>query len=258
MSDPHRSESAQKASGSVAEMSSGPSTTPRDDGGGTRVLALVSVLVLVVGLAVLGVFGVRYLQDRSQVNEIVEQREAVTAAASEIVGDVFSFNYEDVDASLEKLEASSTGPFLTEQRQFSDEVRERVEEQKAVVTATISNTAVSELDVDAGTASVLVVFTARSEREGEEDITRRQSSVIDLVWEDERWKAAEVNQVGVSVPVGTSSNAVQGLDDALGGGGEAGDDEGAGGDESAGTGEGAGGTDADGAEDEQSEDGEGP
>lgn len=220
-------------------------------------LAIVSVVVLVAGLAVLGVFGVRYLQERSQVNEIVEQREAVIAMASEIVHDVFSFHHEDVDASLEKLEANSTGPFLTEQRQFSDEVRQRVEEQNAVVEATIMNTAVSELNVEEGMASVLVVFTATSEREGEEDITRRQSSVVELVWEDDRWKAAEVNQVGVSVPVGTSSEAVQGLEESPAPGG--GDGAESGGGEGAG-GAGADDTDADtdGTEGDDAEGGEGP
>lgn len=266
MSDRNRSESTQKVSGSVPGMSSGPSTTPDGDSrGGTRTLALVSVLVLVAGLAVLGVFGVRYLQDRSQVDEITEQREAVIATASEIVGDVFSFHHEDVDASLEKLEANSTGPFLTEQRQFSDEVRQRVEEQKAVVNATIMNTAVSELDTDEGTASVLVVFTATSEREGEDDITRRQSSVVELVWEDDMWKASEVNQVGVSVPVGASSESVQGLEESLGAGGGAGggDDAGggaSGGDDAGADGEdtGGAGTEAEDTGDGEAEGGEGP
>lgn len=184
--------------------------------GGNRVLAIVSIVVLVAGLALLGVFGVRYFTQQSTIDEVVEARESATVAASEIVQMVFSFHHEDVDASLSQLEEASTGNFLAEQRQFSDAVRERVEEQQAVVTATIANTAVSELDVDEGTASVLVVFTANSQRAGQEDITRRQSSVVDLVWEDDRWKAAEVSQVGVSVPVGTSSESVRALDEALG------------------------------------------
>ena len=124
-------------------------------------------------------------------------------------------------------------------------MRKRVEEQKAVVTATISNTAVSELNIDDGTAAVIVVFTATSEREGEEDIVRRQSSVVDLMWEDDRWKAVEVNQVGASVPVGVSSESVRELEGALGGsegaeGGLTGSDQtdsGEGGDAGSGTGE---------------------
>lgn len=212
------SETTQNRSGSVRAMTSESSTTADSgsDGGG-RVLTLVSIIVLVAGLALLGVFGVRYVIDRSAVNTVVSEREAATVVASEVVENVFGFHYEDVDASLTRLEEMSTGNFLTEQREFSEAVKERVEEQQAVVTATISNTAVSELDVDEGTASVLVVFTATSEREGEEDIVRRQSSVVELLWEDDRWKAAEVMQVGVSVPVGASSESVAALEGSLGG-----------------------------------------
>ncbi len=226
-------------------MTSEDSRNPRTDrGGGTRALTLVSIIILVAGLAILGVFGARYLGERSTADEIVEARESATVAASEIVQTVFSFHYEDVDASLAQLEEASTGNFLAEQRQFSDEVRERVEEQQAVVTATVSNTAVSALDIDEGTASVLVVFTAHSEREGEEDITRRQSSVVELVWEDERWKAAEVSQVGLSVPVGASSESVRALDETLGG-------------TDGSTGDGGGGT-AEAEADDGDDDGEGP
>ena len=192
------------------------STIDPDRKSRTRTFTVVSALVLVVGLVILTVFGVRYLRERDSVADVVDARESAIVTASEVVQTVFSFHYEDVDASLTRLEESSTGNFLTEQRQFSDEVRERVEEQKAVVTAEISNIAVSELNIDEGMASVIVVFTATSEREGEEDIVRRQSSVVDLLWEDDRWKAAEVNQVGASVPVGVSSESVRALEGALG------------------------------------------
>lgn len=226
-------------------MSAVDSTTEPDRKTGTRTFTVVAALVLVIGLVILAVFGVRYLRERDSVAEIVEARESANVTASEVVQTVFSFHYEDVDASLTRLEEISAGNFLTEQRQFSDEVRKRVEEQKAVVTATISNTAVSELNIDDGTAAVIVVFTATSEREGEEDIVRRQSSVVDLLWEDDRWKAVEVNQVGASVPVGVSSESVRELEGALGGsegaeGGLTGSDQtdsGEGGDAGSGTGE---------------------
>ena len=84
-------------------------------------------------------------------------------------------------------------------------------EQKAVTTATVSHTAVETLDRDAGDAAVLVVFTAHSEREGQDDITGRQAMRVDLTRVDGQWKADAVNQVGVTVPVGQSSRSVQGL-----------------------------------------------
>lgn len=179
---------------------------------GPRWLYVAATVVLVAGLAVLGIFGWRYVEAR-QAHAIASERETVSEVASQVVINAFSFNHEDVDSSLELLAEVSTGEFLAEQEQWSVDVRERVVEQKAVTTATVSHTAVEELDRDAGTAAALVVFTAHSERAGEPDITGRQAMRVDLVREDEAWKASSVTQVGVTVPVGESSRSVQELTD---------------------------------------------
>lgn len=202
-------------SGSVAAMSS-----QRTDGDGDRTeggasvprwLAIVSVIVLVAGLAVLGVFGWRYAEARAD-QAIASERDTVSDVASQVIINAFSFDHESVDANLERLATMSTGDFLAEQNQWAEDVRTRVVEQKAVTTATVSHTAVASLDADAGEARVLVVFTAHSEREGEEDITGRQAMRVDLVREEDEWKASAVSQVGVTVPVGSSSASVQGLE----------------------------------------------
>lgn len=173
-------------------------------------LVVVAVVVLVAGLATLGLFGARYLQARSA-QEVAQTREDVADVAAQVIINAFSFDHRDVDESLEHLAAASTGDFLAEQEQWADDVRARVTEQRAVTTATVSHTAVESLDRDAGDAAVLVVFTAHSEREGQEDITGRQAMRVDLTREDGQWKADAVNQVGVTVPVGQSSRSVQEL-----------------------------------------------
>lgn len=179
-------------------------------------LVIVAVVVLVAGLATLGVFGAKSLargfSDDPTAEEIAAERDAVSDVASQVIINAFSFDYNNVDESLEQLASASTGDFLTEQEQWSEDVRSRVVEQKAVTTATVSNTAVEELDLEAGEAAVLVVFTAHSEREGQEDITGRQAMRVDLTRVDDQWKANAVNQVGVTVPVGTSSRSVQELE----------------------------------------------
>lgn len=208
-------------------------TGARGDTGAPRWLALVALIVLVVGLTLLGVFGWRYAEARSA-QEAATQRDEVTDVASQVIINAFSFDYRNVDDSLEQLATASTGDFLTEQEQWAEDVRTRVVEQKAVTTATVGHTAVAELDTEAGQAAVLVVFTAHSEREGQEDITGRQAMRVDLERVDGSWKANAVNQVGVTVPVGTSSQSVQDLElpdpDDLGG-----QDDSAGGGESTGT-----------------------
>lgn len=206
---------ARRPSGTVAAMSSKETdggTDVAETGGIPRWLAVVAAVVLVVGLVLLVVFGVRYSQARSA-QEIANQRDTVSDVASQVIINAFSFDYRNVDESLEQLESSSTGAFLDEQAQWSEDVRKRVLEQKAVTNATVSNTAVEKLDLDAGEAAVLIVFTAHSEREGEEDITGRQAMRVDLTRVDDQWKANAVNQVGVTVPVGQSSQSVQDLKD---------------------------------------------
>ena len=195
-------------------MSSQETGAPADGAGGSSVprwLAVVAVVVLVVGLAVLGVFGWRYAEARSAQN-IATERDQVADVASQVIINAFSFDHQNVDASLEELASASTGDFLAEQEQWAEDVRTRVVEQKAVTTATVGHTAVEELDSDAGEAAVLVVFTAHSEREGQEDITGRQAMRVDLTSVDGQWKANAVNQVGVTVPVGQSSQSVQDLE----------------------------------------------
>lgn len=196
-------------SGSVAAMSS-----QENDGGGAAVprwLAIVSVIVLAAGLATLGVFGWRYSEARAA-QEVASEREAVSDVATQVIINAFSFDHRNVDQSLQQLADASTGDFLVEQEQWAGDVRTRVVEQKAVTTATVSHTAVESLDRDAGDAAVLVVFTAHSEREGQDDITGRQAMRVDLTRVDGAWKADAVNQVGVTVPVGSSSRSVQNLE----------------------------------------------
>ena len=188
-------------------------STDARGGTGLRTLAVVAVIVLVAGLALLGIFGTRYLLQRNQVVEVAELRDSAGDAAAQVVVNAFSFHYDDVEASVERLRDSSTGTFLAEQDQWADEVRERVVDQQAVTEAVVSNTAVTELDSEERRAGVIVVFTANSQREGEEDITGRQAMKVELVWEDDQWKASEVSQVGVTVPVGQSSQSVAELEE---------------------------------------------
>ncbi len=204
---------ASRPSGTVAAMSSQEmrGATGRADGSVPAWLIIVAAVVLVAGLAVMAVSVVRYVSEPSG-QEIAQDRDAASDAARTVVENAFSFDHRSVDDSLAMLEESSTGDFLTEQKQWAEDVRTRVLEQKAVTTATVSNVAVESLDLDAGDAAVLVVFTAHSEREGQEDITGRQAMRVDLTLEDGRWKADAVNQVGVTVPVGQSSQSVQDLE----------------------------------------------
>ena len=199
-------EKSAKASADDADTGTGGSEDRKH-----TLLMVFAAIVLVAGLVALVVFGLQYRQAR-QDQDTANQRDEIVQVATQVVENAFSFDYRNVDESLQKLADSSTGTFLTEQEQWAEDVRTRVTEQKAVTTANVSYSAVEEMNLDAGDAAVILVFTAHSEREGQEDITGRQAMRVDLTRVDGQWKADAVNQVGVTVPVGQSSESVQDLE----------------------------------------------
>ena len=206
-------------SGTVADMTDDESTpgTPdaRDDrrpsSGASRrwLLPVVSALILVAGLVVLGL-GVAHSRG---VERTARDRDAAVDVASQVLINAYSFDYRDVDSALDTLREASTGEFLDQQQQWSTEVKDRVVEQKAVTSATIGNAAVEEFDDDAGTAKVLFVFTARSERAELPPVTGRQAAVVHVTRIDDSWKVSQIVPVGVVVPVGESSASVRDLQD---------------------------------------------
>ena len=203
-------------SGTVADMTEDDSipngSHDRRTSAGTPrrwLLPVVAALVLVAGLVVL-TLGVLHSRDAETT---ARQRDAAVDAASQVLVNAYSFDYRDVDSAMDALREASTGEFLDQQQQWSTEVKDRVEQQKAVTSATIGNAAVEEFDADAGTAKVLFVFTARSERAELPPVTGRQAAVVHVVRIDDSWKVSQIVPVGVVVPVGESSASVRDLQD---------------------------------------------
>ena len=172
-------------------------------------------MVLVAGAIVFVVGLVRH----HEAETLADHREEAIGVASQVLVNAYSFDHENVQKSLDALKQDSTGDFLQQQDQWGPDVRKRVEDQKAVTKATVNNAAVEDFDDDGGTARVLFVFTAQSEREKLPSVTGRQAAVVDLQRVDDAWKVSGVTPVGVIVPVGDSSASVQGLGGAAGGGG---------------------------------------
>lgn len=170
-------------------------------------LLALGALVLVVGLVLLGV---GWAHGRQADRRVAQDRDDAVNVASQVLVNAYSFDHRDVDGAFERLRADTTGEFRAQQDQYHEDVKKQVVEQKAVTRATVGNAAVEEFDHDAGTAKVLFVFTAQSEREKLPSVTARQAAVVGLQREDDRWKVATLTPVGVIVPVGESSGAVTG------------------------------------------------
>lgn len=195
-------------------------------GGVPAWVAVLSVVILVIGVAGAVWQAIGYFQDRSDKNAAA-LRDEVIDVASQVVVNSLSFSADTIDEDQERLREGSTGEFLAQQDEYAEQIKQTVVDQGATTSAQISNSALSDIDEDTGTATVLLVYTAQSEREELPPVSGRQAARVELIREGDQWKVAELVAIGAQVPVGESSEGVQQLDDVTGGA-RAGEDSGAG------------------------------
>lgn len=199
-----------------AKTAGGKGSTKR--GGVPPWVAVLSVVILVVGLAGAVWQAIGYFQDRSDKNAAA-LRDEVIDVASQVVVNSLSFSADTIDEDQERLREGSTGEFLAQQDEYAEQIKQTVMDQGATTSAQISNSALSDINEDAGTATVLLVYTAQSEREELPPVSGRQAARVELIREGDQWKVAELVAIGSQVPVGESSEGVQELDDVTGGAG---------------------------------------
>ncbi|HJE89494.1 MAG TPA: hypothetical protein K8V11_00600 [Dietzia timorensis] len=196
--------------------------------GAPRWFAVLSVVILVIGVAGAVWQGIGYFQDRGD-KQAASLRDEVIDVASQVVVNSLSFSADTIDEDQERLRADSTGEFLKQQDEYAEQIKQTVTEQGATTSAQISNAALADINEETGTATVLLVYTAQSEREELPPVSGRQAAKVELIREGDDWKVAELVAIGAQVPVGESSESVQQLDDVTGAGeGAAGSGEGSG------------------------------
>ena len=183
--------------------------------GAPKWVAVASVVILVIGVAAAVWQAIGYFQDRSDKNAAA-LRDEVIDVASQVVVNSLSLSADTIDEDQERLRADSTGEFLRQQDEYAAEIKETVTDQGATTSAQVSNAALSEINDDAGTATVLLVYTAQSERKELPPVSGRQAARVELVREGDDWKVADMVPIGAQVPVGESSDSVQQLGDPTG------------------------------------------
>lgn len=168
-------------------------------------IALLTILAAIVAACI----GWRWYSTKQQREDLQAHRAAVIDVSIQVVTAAMSFDHRDPEESFTELKSISTGGFLAEQGEWRDDIVAQVSAQKAVTEATVNNVAVSELS--GGDAKAVVVYTARSRREGKQGITIRQAARVGLEQVDGVWLVNSLLPLGVPVPVGDSSASVRSL-----------------------------------------------
>lgn len=223
-----KAEAAGKAEDAEAGSAAGEANAePKKKGRALPWLAAASVVILAAGIAGVVWKGIEYSHARQE-QHMSEVRDQVLDVASQVVINSMSFTKDTVEQDQQRLREDSTGAFLAQQDEYADQIKQKITEQSATTKAEVSNAALTAVDDDLGTATVVLIYTASSERKDMPGVSGRQAARVELQREDDRWKVADLVPVGVQVPVGDSSQSVQELNGAQSGAQGSGADQGSG------------------------------
>lgn len=157
-----------------------------------RVLAALVALAAVAAL----IFGVRWSAALGDDDlELATTRDTVLLAAQQAAINLNSLDFAAVDAGLDLWEQTSTGPLLEEFRSNRAEYGRVVADSRRASEASVTDAAVAELDIRAGTARVIVGLDVLVRPEGQDPIVTRQRLQLEMTRTEEGWKASRLAPV---------------------------------------------------------------
>ncbi|MEU3271651.1 hypothetical protein ABZ639_12440 [Saccharomonospora sp. NPDC006951] len=130
-----------------------------------------------------------------------QARDEALAQGRARVAEVTTLDYHDVDGGIDRWVAASTGPLRDEFAGTGKETKNALRDNGTVATGKVLEAAISELDQDAGTATMLVSVEITTAREGAEPATARNRFTARLQHTGGEWKLSALNQV----PLGGAS-----------------------------------------------------
>ncbi len=158
----------------------------------TRVLA---VLVAVAAVAALFFGGHWALALGDNDLKLAAARDTVLLDAQQAAINLNTLDFNAVVAGLDRWEQTSTGPLLEEFRKNRTEYAKVVTDSRRVTQASVTDAAVAELDVRAGTARVLVGLDVQVRPEGQDPVVTRQRLQLEMTRTDDGWKASRLAPV---------------------------------------------------------------
>ncbi|RJQ69453.1 hypothetical protein D5S17_30140 [Pseudonocardiaceae bacterium YIM PH 21723] len=129
----------------------------------TRKALLVTGIAAVLMFVAAAVFGgLWWFASQDAQLKVIREREAVLTAGQQAVQILSAADYNKVEDTLNGWEATTTGGQLDELKGLHSERAKLLVETKTVVTASIRQTALTELDVAAGKASMITIVDTKT------------------------------------------------------------------------------------------------
>lgn len=166
-----------------------------------KVKLRVAVAAVVAAFAFAGWAGWTWWQAGTDESiEYAQTRDDVLATARSHVTRLTTLDTSDVDGSIRSWLDVSTGALRDELAATDQATRETLRESGTVATGRVLDAAVSELNLHAGTAKLLVSVEISTTKDGGTPATKRNRFVAALSRTDHGWQLSALDQV----PLGTS------------------------------------------------------
>ena len=128
-------------------------------------------------------------------------RDATLQAAEQAVINFNTLDYRSPQTGLRLWLASSTGTLHDQISQAMTQEIQTVQQRKTITTARVMDAAVTALDTDAGTATVILAVDVSVTEPGSSPFTRQESEVGQLTDTSSGWKLS-----GLSYPSGSATS----------------------------------------------------
>lgn len=156
--------------------------------------AIAAVCVIAAALAVF--FGTSWaLAARDPSIAVAAGRDQALQSGRQEIINLNTLDYRSVDQGLNLWEASSTGAFLQELQQYRAPTESSVTKAKTATTARVTDAAISQLDTQAGKATMLAVVNVTVTPDGQQPVQKVERYQAELTRAGPQWKISALNQV---------------------------------------------------------------
>jgi Mce-associated membrane protein len=159
----------------------------------------VVALAVVAVLAVLAAAGAGWLWWRASDEDgvrVAEERDEVLAAGSALLVTLNTLDHRNAVSDLDAWRAAATGQLLERFDRNRDLDLRNIQTQQTVATAGLLGAAVTEVDIEAGTASVIAALEVTVTRQGAEPARNRSRLDAGMTRTPDGWKVSSLEVVG--------------------------------------------------------------
>ncbi|WP_020495401.1 hypothetical protein [Sciscionella marina] len=161
----------------------------------------LSVALLAVALAGLGVFAFSAWQDAFGSDaSVASARDGALEAARTEVATLASLDYRKADANLEQWSAVATGAYKANLDRAKESDANQAKRTKSVSTARITSAAVTKVDVNAGTATVILSADVHIAANGKPAVRRKAGFTARMDRTDSGWLVGDLSSTGTGTP----------------------------------------------------------